>query len=82
MVGMRHLAAAAAAPVFLGVPALAASLGMDSMVQMLVDSGAKVDVKNKAGKTPLGVARRGVGIGTSVERESTASLLRKLGATQ
>jgi len=60
----------------------AASLGMDTLIQFLVDHGANLEAKNKAGRTPLAAARREDGVGASVVRESTAALLRKLGAKQ
>ena len=60
----------------------AAALGMNSMVQFLADSGANLNATNKAGKTPMAGARRENGIGVSVVRDSTATLLRKLGATE
>jgi ankyrin repeat protein len=58
----------------------AASLGMNSVIQALSDSGADLNAKNKAGRTPLAVARRQTGVGETVVNERTASLLRKLGA--
>ncbi len=58
----------------------AASLGMDSVIQVLADSGADLKVKNKAGRLPADVARRDIGIGSSVVRESTVKLLATLGA--
>jgi ankyrin repeat protein len=57
----------------------AASLGMNSLIQLLADSGARLDAKNKAGRTPVDVARRDNGIGSSVARDTTVALLRKLG---
>jgi len=60
----------------------AASLGMDTMIQFLADHGANLEAKNRAGRTPLAAARREDGVGASVVRESTAVLLRRLGATQ
>lgn len=58
----------------------AAALGMNSVIQLLVDSGAEPNAKNKAGRTPLAVARRQTGVGETVVNERTAALLRKLGA--
>ncbi len=58
----------------------AAALGMNSVIQVLVDNGANLNAKNKAGRTPLAVARRNTGVGESVVNERTAALLRKLGA--
>lgn len=60
----------------------AASLGMDQMIAFLAAQGANLQAKNKAGRTPLAMARRDNGVGNSVVRESTAALLRKLGASQ
>jgi ankyrin repeat protein len=65
----------------------AASLGMDTVIQSLVDSGADINAKNKSGRTPLAMARRDTDTlgfagdtSRSIERGSTAALLRKLGA--
>lgn len=52
---------------------MAASRGLDGAVQLLVDGGARLEVKNKKGLTPLAGAD-GAG------RTTTAELLRKLGA--
>jgi len=58
----------------------AAERGADLIVQFLADHGAKLDVKNKSGRTPLDVAM-GIGgvanTGGSVHT-STAELIRKL----
>jgi ankyrin repeat protein len=59
-----------------------AALGMDTLIQFLAGKGANLEARNKAGRTPLAAARREDGIGASVVRESTAALLRKLGAKQ
>jgi uncharacterized protein len=58
----------------------AAERGADEIVQFLADHGAKLDVKNKSGRTPLDVA---MGIGGVVNtggsiHASTAELIRKL----
>jgi uncharacterized protein len=58
----------------------ASAVGMNSVIQLLVDNGADPNAKNKAGRTPLAVARRSTGVGESVVNERTAALLRKLGA--
>jgi uncharacterized protein len=65
---------------------LAASLALNKVVQLLVDRGAKLDIKNKRELTPLGMAtstqpRGPIGLfGPSVEeRKPTADLLRRLG---
>jgi ankyrin repeat protein len=60
----------------------AAALGMESLIEFLASRGANLEAKNKAGRTPLAAARRENGVGATVVRESTAALLRKLGATQ
>ena len=56
----------------------AAALGMNSVIQLLAERGAKLDVPNKAGRTPADVARRDDGIGSTVVRASTVALLTKL----
>jgi ankyrin repeat protein len=61
----------------------AASLGLDGVVSFLVEKGARLDVKNKAGQTPLDLtmSRPAPGAtGTEVIFKSTAELLRQLGA--
>jgi hypothetical protein len=55
---------------------------MDSLIEFLAGRGANLEAKNKAGRTPLAAARRENGVGATVVRETTAALLRKLGATQ
>src|SRR5262249_2493809 len=57
--------------------------GLDEVVQFLADHGAKLDVKDKQGRTPLDAAKGlagGVGFdgGASVPRPSTAALIQKL----
>jgi uncharacterized protein len=49
----------------------AASKGYNTIVQLLADRGARLDVKDKRGRTPLASAQK-----------STADLLRKLGAKE
>ncbi len=49
-----------------------ASKGFDSVVQLLVNAGAQLNVKNKQGLTPLGTAKN---------HAHTTELLRKLGAS-
>jgi hypothetical protein len=61
----------------------AAFWGWDEVVQFLADHGAKLDVKDKQGRTPLDAANGlagGVGFdgGASVPRPSTAALIQKL----
>ena len=58
-----------------------------TVVQFLAEYGAALDVKNKRGLTPLGLALqrpRGEGGVTTPDdrRESAASVLRKLGAPE
>ncbi len=64
----------------------AASRRLNTVVQLLADRGAELDVKNKAGRTPLALAiaaeRRRAGRPDLDDGESTADLLRKLGATE
>jgi ankyrin repeat protein len=68
---------------------LAAGLALNRVVQLLVERGASLDVKNKRDLTPLGVAtalqlraQGGAAVATADERKPTAELLRRLGATQ
>lgn len=60
----------------------ASLMGANPIVQFLVENGAKVNVKNKRGETPLMIAEgKGVRVaGTNILHESTANLLRRLGA--
>jgi ankyrin repeat protein len=58
----------------------AAQRGADLIVQFLADHGARLDVKNKSGRTPLDLA---LGIGGVANtggsaHQSTADLIRKL----
>lgn len=68
----------------LGETALhAAALGgLDSVVQLLVDRGAAVNVKTKEGKTPLALTLGTVVSMQVVVRPSTTALLRKLGGQE
>ena len=60
----------------------AAYRGANSVVQYLFDKGAKLDVVDKSGRTPLAVAD-GVEYGNSFAAQpQTAVLLRKLGAKE
>jgi ankyrin repeat protein len=59
----------------------AASLGMNKVIEFLAGRGANLSARNKAGRTPIDVARRDDGVGTSVVRQDTVDLLRKLGAS-
>ena len=61
----------------------AALWGLDEVVQFLADHGAKLDVKDRQGRTPLDAAMGlagGVGFdgASSVPRPSTAALIQKL----
>jgi ankyrin repeat protein len=56
----------------------AAALGMNSVIQFLADKGAKFDIKNKAGRVAAEVARSDRGIGSSVQRQDTVELIKKL----
>jgi uncharacterized protein len=60
----------------------AAHIRCDALVQLLADGGARLDVKNRRGETPLVIAERSVAAGSApvFERTSTGDLLRKLGA--
>ena len=67
----------------------AAYKGVDSVVQFLVEKGAKMDVFDEYGQTPLSIASAVATAGlrdyyyqrSQVLRKSTADLLLKLGAT-
>jgi len=67
----------------------AAYKGVDSVVQFLVEKGAKMDVFDEYGQTPLSIASAAITAGikdyyyqsSRVVRKSTADLLLKLGAT-
>jgi ankyrin repeat protein len=60
----------------------AAYRGANSVVQYLFDHGAKLDVADKVGRTPLNIAE-GVEYGNSFAAQpQTAALLRKLGAKE
>jgi ankyrin repeat protein len=66
----------------------AAAMGYDSVIQLLAEKNANLNVKNKRGQTPLGLltrAKAGGGAGDDAYggpgvRQSTVALLRKLGA--
>jgi ankyrin repeat protein len=67
----------------------AASLGYNTVIQVLVDRGASLTAKNKRGQTVLAAlaGRRGEGRTTADRandspRQTTVDLLRKLGATE
>jgi ankyrin repeat protein len=64
----------------------AASFGYETVVQFLVDHGARLDVKNVRGLTPLAEASGGGSSGITAARRvlhpGTVALLHKLGASQ
>jgi len=61
----------------------AALRGADTIVQFLVDHGAKLDVKTKQGFTPLDVAMGKNSLAAlPVPHESTVALIRKLGGVE
>jgi len=64
----------------------AAQSGLDSVVQLLADRGAKLDVADKQSRTPLdaalGVGGRGRAGGPAPVHESTAALIRRLIASR
>jgi uncharacterized protein len=61
-----------------------AALSMDSVVELLIKSGANIDAKDRQGRTPLDMASGKGGPGragqAAAPRPSTIALLRKLGA--
>jgi ankyrin repeat protein len=68
---------------------LAATLGLNSVVQLLADSGANLEAKNSRGQTPLAILTPAPAGTQSVQflrpadqYKSTAALLRTLGAKQ
>lgn len=58
----------------------AAYMGGDTIVQFLADQGARVDVADNAGRTPLSITEGLYVGGTFQVRPTTAALLRRLGA--
>jgi ankyrin repeat protein len=63
---------------------IAAQAGLDSVVTLLAEHGAKLDVKDKRGRTPvdmaMGVGGRGRAGGPPPVYERTAALIKKLAA--
>ena len=57
-----------------------ASSGFNSIIEYLAGRGANVDVENKKGQTPLGMAVGAVGGMMVSSRPETAAVLRRLGA--
>ena len=65
----------------------AALQGFDPVVQFLVENGAKLDVKDRNGRTPLDLAMglagsAGFDGSAAVPHESTAALIRKLSSSK
>jgi ankyrin repeat protein len=61
-----------------------ANRGVDTIVKYLLEKGAKMDVKNKQGFTPLDIAMgktSGVGVAPKPPKESTVALLKQLMGT-
>ena len=56
----------------------AAALGMNRIIQFLAEQGAKIDVKDHNGFTPLDIAQGARLNAVLTARKSTADLLRKL----
>jgi uncharacterized protein len=60
----------------------AANRGSDVLVKFLVEHGAKLDAKSKAGFTPLDIALGKDSFGLPVPHDSTVALLRSLGGAE
>ena len=60
----------------------AANRGSDLLVKFLVEHGAKLDVKSKAGFTPLDIALGKDSFSLPVPHDSTVALLRSLGSAE
>ena len=63
----------------------AAARGYDTVIEVLAENGATLDVPNNEGQTPLTLAMRGsrrLGGRYAVPRQSTVDLLQALGATE
>lgn len=60
----------------------AANRGSDPLVKFLVERGAKLDAKSKAGFTPLDIAMGKDSFGLPVPHDSTVALLRSLGGPE
>jgi hypothetical protein len=56
-------------------------MGYNSVITMLVEKGAKVNIKNSRGQTPLTALTGRNRQAADSSRSSTVELLRKLGAT-
>jgi ankyrin repeat protein len=60
----------------------AANRGSDLLAKFLVEHGAKLDAKSKAGFTPLDIAMGKDSFGLPVPHDSTVALLRSLGGVE
>ncbi len=60
----------------------AANRGSDLLTKFLVEHGAKLDAKSKAGFTPLDIAMGKDSFGLPVPHDSTVALLRSLGGAE
>ena len=60
----------------------AANRGSDLLVKYLVERGARLDVKSKAGFTPLDIALGKDSFGLPVPHDSTVALIRTLGGAE
>ena len=60
---------------------IAASKGSNAIVQLLVAKGAKLNLKNKLGQTPLSLTELLVSESARSRLKSTVDLLQKLGAS-
>jgi ankyrin repeat protein len=60
----------------------AANRGSDLLVKFLVEHGLKLDIKSKAGFTPLDIALGKDSFGLPVPHDSTVALLRSLGGAE
>ncbi len=60
----------------------AANRGSDVLVKFLVEHGAKLDAKSKAGFTPLDIAMGKDSFGLPVPHDSTVAVLRSLGGPE
>jgi uncharacterized protein len=62
---------------------IAAAKGSNAIVQLLVDKGARLDVRNKLGQTPLSLTQSTTLTDSArIRLKNTAELLRKLGAAR
>ncbi|MGE3512375.1 MAG: ankyrin repeat domain-containing protein, partial [Vicinamibacterales bacterium] len=61
---------------------VAAARGLNRVIEFLAGRGARLDSKNKKGQTPLGLASAGSGRRSAAGGDTTADLLRTLGARE